>query len=116
MKFILPKPPSTNTLYINIGRGRAKSQRYKSWIEWAGLSLNAQASKQITGPVAITIKLNKGTGDLANYEKAIVDLLVRHKCIEDDCNVVDLHMIHVAQHPPKEATITVLKAEIQRLA
>ena len=91
----LPKPPSSNGLFLNLKRGgRAKTEQYKAWIAWAGHELNRQASEKVSGPIRVRIIVDKGRADLANLEKATTDLLVRHKLIDDDRNVVELFMKH----------------------
>lgn len=108
----LPKPPSTNMLYANAGkRGRVKTPRYKAWITEAGVALNLQTAgaTQMTGPVCISISLNKGRADLDNLLKPLIDLLVSHSVIEDDHNVVELSMQH--DESAQAATVTVLQVE-----
>ena len=92
----IPKPPSTNNLFATVKGRRIKTRGYKVWIEEAGLRLNLQTAQAptITGPISLRLVLDKGRGDLANYEKAATDLLVRHRLIGDDKQVVQLFMQH----------------------
>lgn len=90
---IIPIPPSTNNLYINVRRregkrsgGRIKSPEYRDWID--------RAAPHLTGwkwvgdyPVAITITVLatvRATRDIANFEKAVTDLLVNQGVIVGD--------------------------------
>ena len=92
----LPRCPSTNHLFATVKGRRIKTRDYKAWIEEAGIRLNLQTAQapMITGPVSLRLVLDKGRGDLANYEKAATDLLVRHRLIDDDKQVVELFMKH----------------------
>lgn len=85
----LPYPPTANTLFANAkaGGGRFKSKKYKAWIDEAGWTLREQRPVEMIGAVEIEIvavKPDKRKRDLANLEKAILDLLVAHRVIEDD--------------------------------
>lgn len=86
----LPTPPSVNALYINVaGRGRIRSPAYRSWVEEAGWAIKAQRPGFIMGPVKIKISVEENSRrDLANYEKAVTDLLVSHQVIQDDKNEI----------------------------
>lgn len=81
-------PPSTNSLFGNVaGRGRIRTKRYREWASAAGWDCNGRGS--ITGPFAISIilsrKKRRKNSDLDNHgTKAILDLLVAHKVIDDD--------------------------------
>ena len=86
MRLILPIPPSTNNLFINIaGRGRVISGEYQRWRAAATDSLWQQKTKCFDVPVSITITVeDKGRRDVDNFAKGICDFLVTHKIIEDD--------------------------------
>jgi crossover junction endodeoxyribonuclease RusA len=87
----LPMPPSTNALFANIpGRGRVKSAAYKRWITEAGWMLRVQRIAPITGRVRVTIRVQqtaKRKADIDNRIKAVLDLLVKNRVIEDDRHV-----------------------------
>jgi crossover junction endodeoxyribonuclease RusA len=84
----LPLPPSVNALYRNVpGRGRAKTQAYRTWENAAGWEVRAQAPQPIAGPVVMRLTFqwpDRRRRDVSNYVKATEDLLVEHKLIEDD--------------------------------
>jgi Holliday junction resolvase RusA-like endonuclease len=89
----LPMPPSTNSLYRNVpGRGRAKTERYRTWLRAAGNELLTQrvGLQPIHGAFTLTILLpqskRRSLMDASNYIKATEDLLVRHRLIDDDRN------------------------------
>ena len=88
LTFELPAmPPSVNAMYVNIpGHGRAKTQKYRDWINTAGLILNRQIKGRLTGRVDIRIKLEDThpTADCSNYIKPLEDLLVSSGVITDD--------------------------------
>ena len=85
----LPMPPTTNTLFYNAGRlGRIRTKEYDAWIKEAGWKLASQRPRQVTGRVSIIIEVSDAestdTWDVANREKAAVDLLVTHRIIPGD--------------------------------
>jgi crossover junction endodeoxyribonuclease RusA len=84
----LPMPPSTNNLFVNKGRGRVRSDVYEAWIKEAGYRLNAQRPRPVMGRVSLLIEVSDAestdTWDVANREKAAVDLLVKHRIISGD--------------------------------
>lgn len=86
--FLLPFPPSVNALYANIPNvGRIKTHAYKQWQKEAGLRLNLQRPKKVSGRVRLSIRAvppDKRKRDLGNLEKAIADLLVDMGVIDDD--------------------------------
>jgi len=90
----LPVPPSTNNLFVNVrGRGRRKSDEYRAWLHEAGLKLNLQRPQPVSGPVHVTIRIpDIARGDLDNRIKASLDLLVKHRLIEDDSMVASIHV------------------------
>ena len=94
MLLTLPTPPSTNNLFVNVkGRGRVKTDRYRSWLRAAGNELRAQKPRKVAGPVAVSIEVGPDKRrDLDNYSKAVLDLLVMCGAIDDDSNVMDLRL------------------------
>lgn len=99
MILALPYPPSVNSLFDGGHKSprRFKSKEYCAWIEQAGWVLKAQAHKikPITGALQVTYRIGKPDNrrrDLANLEKALSDLLVKHKVIADDSDIARLVM------------------------
>lgn len=87
VKFVLPLPPSTNNLFINLpGRGRCISGEYQRWRDAADAAMRGmRMPKDGRGPWFITITVeDKGRRDIDNFAKAVLDHLVRHAIIEDD--------------------------------
>ena len=86
----LPMPPTSNNMFFNSakGKGRTKTPEYQDWIKEAGWRLLEQRPACIHGRVSILIEVSDAesadTWDVANREKATVDLLVSHKIIKDD--------------------------------
>lgn len=86
IKIELPYPPTTNNLFINKGKGRAKSLAYRSWLQLASIGIK-DSHRQNVGPYSIAIALKRPDNrrrDIANCEKAVSDLLVSHGVIKDD--------------------------------
>ncbi|HUD74647.1 MAG TPA: hypothetical protein VMQ76_06200 [Terracidiphilus sp.] len=86
----LPMPPSTNNLFFNgKGRtGRVRTPEYNAWIKEAGYMLRSQHPRSIRERVDILIEVSDSEStmswDVANREKAVVDLLVAHYVILGD--------------------------------
>ena len=83
-------PPSTNGLFLNgkPGKRRVRAPEYEAWIKEAGWQLASQRPRQLLGRVSILIEVSDAESadswDVANREKAAVDLLVSHKIIPGD--------------------------------
>jgi len=80
-------PPSTNGLFANVpGKGRVRSERYRSWSNAAGWDLKRYKGPRFTGPVFLTITIGRLplNADVSNRTKAIEDLLVEHGIIAGD--------------------------------
>ena len=85
----LPIPPSANALFANShDGGRHCTVQYEAWKTAAGWELLAQKPGRMTGAYEITIEVARPTTrrrmDVANREKAISDLLVKHRVVTDD--------------------------------
>jgi len=103
----LPLPPSVNALYRNrtkqeitngkaMGialRGRARTERYKTWMRAAGNALNAAKPGRVEGRYCLTLTIaDSARVDLGNTEKAMSDLLVKHGVIDDDMKASAIHL------------------------
>lgn len=90
----LPFPPTTNTLFFNrAGRGRIRTDRYRTWCTAAGWDLKAQKPQAIEGNYSLEIILgrpDKRRRDVSNLIKAVEDLLVEHRIVEDDSKCADV--------------------------
>jgi Holliday junction resolvase RusA-like endonuclease len=87
----LPMPPSVNHLYPSGKNGRRfPSKEYKSWRTEAGYSLLAQRPEKVKGDVVLTMLFGPRirNADVTNRIKAVEDLLVEMRVIEDDRFVV----------------------------
>ena len=83
----LPLPPSTNNLYISVGKKRIVSPKYRAWREEAGEMLIAQKPRSVLGDYDLWLYVewpDKRKRDLDNAIKAVSDLLVSHQLVEDD--------------------------------
>ena len=88
----LPLPPSANELTVNLkGGGRAKSAKYKAWLEearwhvmtaWRGAGKPEWPEAPMRIDMALGIEGRKR--DCSNCIKAIEDLLVKNLPIPDD--------------------------------
>lgn len=85
-------PPSVNALFANSKTGRIKSSDYAKWRRLASQELMIQRPKSIPGFVSISLyhatkrtstgKIRKA--DCSNFIKAVEDVLVEMRVIEDD--------------------------------
>lgn len=109
--FTVPTPPSVNNLFVNVpGKGRVRSQRYQAWAHAAGWAMriagwNPPLTLGFRGPVSVTILNGNARQDIDNCAKGILDLLTEMQVIEDDKQVVGLHITRGGK--PKEAIVTV---------
>ena len=92
----LPRPPSLNHLYVNVPkRGRVRSKRYMTWLRAASNELLAQKPGRIEGDYVLWLYVERPDNrkrDLFNLPKAVEDLLVEHKIVEDDSRCVEGHV------------------------
>lgn len=89
----LPFPPSTNNLFMTTKYGRARTQKYDSWIMEAGNEILRQRPPKFTGPVVLFFHFQENRKprrprDVTNLIKAPEDLLVKHGIIEADDNSI----------------------------
>lgn len=84
----LPMPPTTNNLFASAGKRRFRSAEYEAWIKEAGHRLNIQRPPLMAGKVMLLLEVEEPKTahrqDVANREKAVVDLLVKHRVIQGD--------------------------------
>ena len=83
----LPRPPSVNNAYERKeGFTMHKAPHHKEWIRHARLELWGQNWRPFTGPLAVLYEFPKVNQieDVANFEKAASDFLVRTSIIKDD--------------------------------
>lgn len=119
----LPYPPSVNSLYANIpGKGRVKTERYRSWERVAQTEIMAQRSqfpvKHIAGPVAISITLEdrRKSIDIDNGVKGLVDCCVAMGLMDDDRNVRQILVKKDETGSVKGCVVTIEAADQARAA
>lgn len=88
----LPWPPSVNSAWRHHNGRVLVSKALREWRKIAEHQLTYQKAKPVPGEVTVIIHLyppNRRKYDIDNKLKAILDLLVNAKIIEDDnCNIV----------------------------
>jgi crossover junction endodeoxyribonuclease RusA len=104
----VPFPPTTNNLFLNVGKRRVPSKSYRAWRELAAVQIDHQMRGQtpITGPYHAVIELqrpDKRGRDVSNYAKAIEDSLVLCRVIRDDSDCLSLLMKWSDRAPGKGA-------------
>lgn len=85
-------PPSLNNIFINVRRGRIKSEEYKGWLCRMHLQLRKQSGWHVPGKIRVRLTFNRAEtrADLDNLAKPVLDLLVQAGRIADDRNVIEL--------------------------
>jgi Holliday junction resolvase RusA-like endonuclease len=81
-------PPSANRLWRKGKNHIYKSDEYHGWMQTCGWHIAITRPQKITGPYALTVLLSrpdKRKRDLDNFAfKAVNDLLVKHRVVEED--------------------------------
>jgi Holliday junction resolvase RusA-like endonuclease len=111
--YSIPVPPSVNELFFNKpGKGRVKTRLYDDWLGHAAWVLKAQRPVKIGGRVVIVLSVERSSAqaDIDNRVKAIFDLLVSQKVIDDDSNVVGF-CVAWAPAASKQARVMILPAD-----
>jgi crossover junction endodeoxyribonuclease RusA len=88
----LPVPPSVNAIWRH-GKGRTfRRPEYDEWRRSAGWELRSQKPQSIQGWCAIRVcaAIPKRRRDLDNLLKALFDLLVEHRIIDNDADVAGI--------------------------
>lgn len=87
----LPFPPSVNNLFVNVrGKGRVKTDRYRTWRSAAGWDIKAAKPEKFSGPVEISVvyaRPDRRRRDLDNLFKAVADALVEFEVLADDSQI-----------------------------
>ena len=105
-------PPSTNELYVNAGRRRVKSKKYRTWLDGAALFIRGEASLQgsrITeGPFAVDIEVYgmSRRRDLDNIVKPILDAIVASGATPDD-RYLDHLLVRRISSPFRQVIVTI---------
>ena len=126
LTFTLPeRPPPLSACFTNAaprfvkGGGRSKAhigrkmtKRYAAWIRHCMLTVGHVG--KVPGPVAVDYRFarpDKRKRDLGNLEKAVSDLLVKMKVIEDDSLIQDLRLRWLGDAPVR-ITVTPWRGEM----
>lgn len=82
----IPVPPSVNKLFANRAGGRFKTREYKDWLSEAAWMIREQLPDPVPGRIVVLISAERESlsADIDNRVKAILDLLVKSKVIDDD--------------------------------
>lgn len=87
----IPAPPSVNEMFRNVrGKGRVKTKVYADWRGHADWYVRSQRPGRLRGHVVLIISIERlsRNADVDNRVKAILDLLVACRVIDDDRYVV----------------------------
>lgn len=88
LRLTIPLPLSTNALYRNLrGKGRVKTDRYRTWLRNAQNEVMTQKRKHYAGDCELRLvakKPDKRRRDLDNLLKCTQDLLTTCGIVDDD--------------------------------
>jgi len=115
IKLRVPFPPTTNNLFMNVGKRRVPSKSYRAWRELAAVLIDNQMHGQtaITGEYHAVIELDrpdKRGRDVSNYAKAVEDSLVLCRVIRDDSDCLSL-MLKWSDRKPGKGAEAVIELE-----
>lgn len=101
-------PPTTNNLFMNVGKRRVPTKSYRAWRELAALAIDHQMHGQtaILGPYHMVVEYDrpdKRGRDISNYIKALEDSLVLCRVIRDDSDCLSLMLKWSDRKPGKGA-------------
>lgn len=88
--FTLPVPPSVNQLFRNVpGKGRVKTRAYEDWQGHAKVVIRLQQVLPVSGRVLVVfgVERQSAAADIDNRIKAMLDVIVAAKIINDDNQV-----------------------------
>lgn len=110
----LPYPPTTNNLFVNVGKGRKKSTEYRAWLDRAGLEIMAQrpqlATRNIAGAYTFSLvaeRPDRRRRDLSNLCKPVEDLLVSMGLLSDDSDAESIELRWSGIEPKKPGRVHV---------
>ena len=112
----LPYPVPLSACFVNKGRSRTKSDRYRQWCELVSMELLAQRPKPITGPVIVGVEVvppSRRAVDGDNLLKSIFDSLTQNGLIEDDNNSIIRRFSLEWKSDGQPCTVTITPIEEQ---
>lgn len=116
----LPLCPTTNNLFLNVGKRRVKTKAYREWSDRAAFCLKDIPAWEHGYPVAIEITIVSGKGwttayDVSNREKACVDAVVESGILTgDSCRYVT--DVRVKVEPGRDKTMPAVMRVVIREA
>lgn len=113
IKLEIPYPPTTNHLFVNVGKRRVKSESYKAWLDAAGWMIAEQGRPRIRGHVSLSIALVRPDNrkrDLSNTIKSVEDLFVQMGVIEDD-SLIQRLSVQWVDGVPGQCVVLIQEAE-----
>lgn len=115
ISYSLPYPPTVNGLFVEVAGKRIKTKAYRDWRVEAGWTIKQQGYKHFAGPVMLLlqcVKPDRRKRDASNLLKAVEDMLVEMRVIEDDAHIMDTRSRWVSRGPPCLVTIASSPGEL----
>lgn len=106
----LPYPPTANNLFLNTGRGRARTKGYDFWIALSRAEIMRQRPGSIMGPYHLKLTAERPDNrarDIDNLIKPTSDLLKKAGVISDDSKALSILAEWDLAHPSKAAVVHV---------
>ena len=95
------------------------SQRYADWLIEAGYALNRQKPTPVPGPVTLLYEVQEGLDnrrrDIANTEKGVTDLLVKHGVIEADHDLIVRELRLIWNRKVKGVRVTIVPHRVHEI-
>lgn len=115
---VLPLPPSTNNLFLSVGRRRVRTREYREWAAVAA-GLLAGMSPVTAERFAVVITVVGGRGlnparDLDNFAKPTLDALVAAGVLRGDSIRDGLHDVRV-NYAPGDGEQAGVRVEVRTL-
>lgn len=112
IKLTLPYPPTTNNLFMTVGKYRVPTKRAKDFKAEVQMICIASRVKPLSGEICVKVSVYRPrrSGDLDNTLKAIFDGL-KGQAFHDDKQIIEIHALRFddKENPRAEVEIQEIK-------
>ena len=116
-RYELPFPPSVNTYWRSMTRGRrqivyvsAEGKKFRKQV-MATVTRKANSTSRLSVLVELLMP-DERIRDIDNYQKAMLDALKHARVYQDDCLIDDLHVKRIGLDPMRIGKCTITIAEL----